>query len=38
MFIQLQFEMKGTCIEFAINNVSLQGSDVKIKLNLKTNL
>ena len=32
-----QFEMKGKCIEFAIN-VSRQGNNVKIKLNLKINL
>ena len=32
-----QFEMKDTCFEFAIN-VSRQGNNVKIKLNLKTNL
>ena len=30
-----QFEIKDTCIEFVINNVSTQGSNVKIKLNLK---
>ena len=30
-----QFEIKGTCIEFVINNVSLQGNNVKIKLKLK---
>ena len=29
-----QFEIKDTCIEFVINNVSQQGN-VKIKLNLK---
>ena len=29
-----QFEIKDTCTEFVINNVSPQG-DVKIKLNLK---
>ena len=29
-----QFEIKDTCIEFEINNVSLQGN-VKIKSNLK---
>ena len=29
-----QFEMKGTCFEFVIN-VSRQGNNVKIKLNLK---
>ena len=29
-----QFEIKETCIEFVINNVSAQGN-VKIKLNLK---
>ena len=29
-----EFEIKDTCIEFVINNVSLQGN-VKIKLNLK---
>ena len=33
-----QFERKDMCIEFVINNVSLQGNDVKIKLNLKINL
>ena len=32
-----QFEMKGKCIEFAIN-VSRQGNNVKTKLNLKINL
>ena len=32
-----QFEMKDKCIEFVIN-VSRQDSNVKIKLNLKTNL
>ena len=26
-----QFEIKYTCIEFVINNVSLQGNNVKIK-------
>ena len=30
-----QFEIKATCIEFAINNFSSQGNNVKIKLNLK---
>ena len=30
-----QFEIKDTSIEFVINNVSLQGNNVKIKLNLK---
>ena len=30
-----QFEIKDTCIEFVIDNVSLQGNNVKIKLNLK---
>ena len=30
-----QFEMKDKCIEFVIN-VSRQGDNVKIKLNLKT--
>ena len=30
-----RFEIKGTSIEFVINNVSLQGNNVKIKLNLK---
>ena len=29
-----QFEAKDTCIEFVINNVSLQGKNVKTKLNL----
>ena len=29
-----QFEIKGTCIEFVINDVSLQGNYVRIKLNL----
>ena len=32
-----QFEMKDTCIEFVIN-VSPQGNNVKIKLNLKIKL
>ena len=32
-----QFEMKDTCFELVIN-VSRQGNNVKIKLNLKTNL
>ena len=32
-----QFEMKDTCFEFVIN-VSRQGNNVKIKLNLKINL
>ena len=32
-----QFEMKVTCIEFVIN-VSRQGNNVKIKLNLNINL
>ena len=32
-----QFEMKNTCFEFVIN-VSPQGDNVKIKLNLKINL
>ena len=32
-----QFEMKDKCIEFVIN-VSRQGNNVKIKLNLKINL
>ena len=32
-----QFEMKNTCFEFVIN-VSGQGNNVKIKLNLKINL
>ena len=27
-----QFEMKDTCIEFVINNVSYQGTNVTIKL------
>ena len=31
-----QFEMKDTCFEFAMN-VSRQGNNVKIKLNLKIN-
>ena len=30
-----QFEIKDTCIEFVIDNVSPQGNNVKIKLNLK---
>ena len=30
-----QFEIKGTCIGFVINNVSPQGNNVKLKLNLK---
>ena len=30
-----QFGIKDTCIEFVINNVSAQGNNVKIKLNLK---
>ena len=30
-----QFEIKDTCTEFVINNVSPQGNSVKIKLNLK---
>ena len=30
-----QLEIKGTCIEFVINNVSRQGDNAKIKLNLK---
>ena len=30
-----QFEIRGTCIELLSNNVSLQGNNVKIKLNLK---
>ena len=30
-----QFEIKDTCIEFLINNVSPQGNNVKIKMNLK---
>ena len=29
-----QFEAKDTCIGFVINNVSLQGKNVKTKLNL----
>ena len=33
-----QFEVKDKCIEFVINNVSLQSNIVKIKLNLKINL
>ena len=32
-----QFEMKDKCIEFVIN-VSRQGNNVRIKLNLKINL
>ena len=32
-----QFEMKEKCIEF-VSNVSRQGNNVKIKLNLKMNL
>ena len=32
-----QFEMKDTCFEFVIN-VSRQGDNVKIKLNLKTKI
>ena len=31
------FEMKGKCFEF-VNNVSRQGNNLKIKLNLKINL
>ena len=30
--------MKETCIEFVINKVSMQGNNVKIKLNFKINL
>ena len=30
-----QFETRDTCIEFVINNVPVQGNDVKLKLNLK---
>ena len=30
-----QFEIEDTCIEFVINDVSPQGNNVKIKLNLK---
>ena len=30
-----QFEIKDTCNEFVINDVSPQGNNVKIKLNLK---
>ena len=30
-----QFEIKGACSEFVIDNVSLQGNNVKRKLNLK---
>ena len=30
-----QVEIKDTCIEFVINNVSPQYNDMKIKLNLK---
>ena len=33
-----QFEMKDTCIELVINNVSLQGNNVKKKSNSKINL
>ena len=33
-----QVEMKDTCIEFVINNVSLQGDNVKIKVSLKITL
>ena len=33
-----QFEMKYTCIELVINNVSLQGNNVKTKYNLKIDL
>ena len=29
-----KFEIKDTCIEFAINSASPQGNKVKIKLNL----
>ena len=30
-----QFEIKDTCIEFTINNISAQSNNVEIKLNLK---
>ena len=30
-----QFEIKDTCVEFVVNNVSPQGNNMKIKLNLK---
>ena len=30
-----QLEIKDTCVEFVINNISPQGNNVKIKLNLK---
>ena len=30
-----QFEIKDTCIEFVIDNVSPRGKNVTIKLNLK---
>ena len=30
-----QVEIKDPCIKFVINNVLLQGNNVKIKLNLK---
>ena len=30
-----QFKIKDTCIKFVINNISPQGNNVKIKLNLK---
>ena len=30
-----QFEIKDMCTEFAINNASPQGKNLKIKLNLK---
>ena len=30
-----QFEIKGACSELVIDNISLQGNNVKIKLNLK---
>ena len=30
-----QCEIKDTCTEFVINNISPQSNDVKIKLNLK---
>ena len=30
-----QFEIKDTCTEFVINNVSPRGNNVKIKSNLK---
>ena len=30
-----QFEIKDTCIEFVINNVSAKGNNVEIKFNLE---